>query len=132
MVRKVAIAGSTLGARLRIGRLSPPPPACRRGHVQDGRVPNIYEPEFDEPREREGFRARRARVGHQLGKEKVGISVWEIPAGEKAYPYHFHLTGRRLARRGCRLGAYSPAAPASRTQFGRTYASRNPARRMLR
>lgn len=91
MVRKVAIAGSTLGARFRIGRLSPPPPACRRGHVQDGRVPNIYEPEFDEPREREGFRARRARVGHQLGTEKVGISVWEIPAGEKAYPYHFHL-----------------------------------------
>lgn len=52
---------------------------------------NVYEPEFDEPREREGFRARRARIGHQVGSERIGISLWEIPAGEKAYPYHFHL-----------------------------------------
>lgn len=52
---------------------------------------NLYEPDFDEPREREGFRARRARIGHQLKTERIGVSLWEIPAGEKAYPYHFHL-----------------------------------------
>ncbi len=52
---------------------------------------NIYDPEFDEPRESDGFRARRARIGHQLQTEGVGISLWEIPSGEKAYPYHFHL-----------------------------------------
>lgn len=53
---------------------------------------NIYEPEFDEPREHEGFRVRRARIGHQLGTERVGLSLWELPAGQKAYPYHFHLS----------------------------------------
>jgi uncharacterized cupin superfamily protein len=55
-------------------------------------VANVYEPEFDELREHEGFRVRRARIGHQLGSERIGVSLWEIPAGEKAYPYHFHLT----------------------------------------
>jgi uncharacterized cupin superfamily protein len=52
---------------------------------------NIYQPEFDEPREREGFRVRRSRIGHQLGTERLGLSLWEIPPGQKAYPYHFHL-----------------------------------------
>lgn len=52
---------------------------------------NIYHPEFDEPRDRDGFRARRARIGHQLRTERIGLSLWEIPSGEKAYPYHFHL-----------------------------------------
>lgn len=52
---------------------------------------NVYAPEFDEPREHEGFRARRARLGHQLGTERIGVSLWEVPPGEKAYPYHFHL-----------------------------------------
>lgn len=52
---------------------------------------DIYKPDFDEPREHDGFRARRARIGHQLGTERIGISLWEIPPGQKAYPYHFHL-----------------------------------------
>ena len=54
-------------------------------------MPNIYEPDFDEPRDHDGFRSRRARLGHQLETERIGISLWEIPPGEKAYPYHFHL-----------------------------------------
>jgi uncharacterized cupin superfamily protein len=52
---------------------------------------NIHDAEFDEPRDRDGFRARRSRIGHQLGTERIGLSLWEIPPGEKAYPYHFHL-----------------------------------------
>jgi uncharacterized cupin superfamily protein len=52
---------------------------------------NINRPEWDEPREWPGFRARRARLGHQLGSERVGASLWEVDAGECAYPYHFHL-----------------------------------------
>lgn len=59
-------------------------------------MPNIYEPEFDEPRDREGFRARRARVGHQLRGERLGLSLWEIPSGETAYPYHFHLAEEEI------------------------------------
>jgi uncharacterized cupin superfamily protein len=52
---------------------------------------NIHEPHFDEPREHPGFRARRARIGRQAGSERLGASVWEVPPGEAAYPYHYHL-----------------------------------------
>lgn len=59
-------------------------------------MPNIYEPAWDEPRDHDGFRAKRARLGYALGAERVGISLWEIPPGELAYPYHFHLAEEEL------------------------------------
>ena len=55
-------------------------------------MPNIYSPDFDEPRDRDGFRARRARIGYALRSKRLGISLWELPPGEAAYPYHLHLT----------------------------------------
>jgi uncharacterized cupin superfamily protein len=57
---------------------------------------NIYEPEYDEPREQHGFRARRARLSRQAGSERLGLSVWELPPGEAAYPYHHHLGEEEL------------------------------------
>ncbi len=39
---------------------------------------------------REGYRHRSARVGAELGAEKIGGSVYEIPEGESTFPYHFH------------------------------------------
>ena len=59
-------------------------------------APNLFEPEFDEPREVEGFRARRARIGRQADSEKLGASVWELEPGQAAYPYHWHLTEEEL------------------------------------
>lgn len=59
-------------------------------------MPNLNDPQFDEERDREGFRARRARVGYQLGTERLGISQWELPPGQAAYPYHLHLTEEEL------------------------------------
>jgi uncharacterized cupin superfamily protein len=59
-------------------------------------VANIYEPLFDEPREHPGFRCRRARLSRQAGSERLGLSLWELPAGEAAYPYHYHLTEEEL------------------------------------
>ena len=59
-------------------------------------MPNINDPEFDEPREHPGFRARRARIGHQLGSERIGLSLWEVDPAQAAYPYHFHLTEEEL------------------------------------
>jgi uncharacterized cupin superfamily protein len=53
--------------------------------------PNINDPDFDEPREHPGFLARRARVSRQAGSERLGLSLWEVPPGEAAYPYHHHL-----------------------------------------
>jgi uncharacterized cupin superfamily protein len=57
---------------------------------------NIHDPVFDEPREHPGFRALRARVSRQAGSERLGLSLWEVPPGEAAYPYHHHLTEEEL------------------------------------
>ena len=59
-------------------------------------MPNIHDPDFDEPREQPGFTCRRARVGRQLGTLKVGVSVWEVPPGQAAYPYHWHVAEEEL------------------------------------
>jgi uncharacterized cupin superfamily protein len=59
-------------------------------------VPNLEEPRFDEAREQPGFRARRARLSRQAGAERLGASLWELPPGEAAYPYHFHLGEEEL------------------------------------
>ena len=44
----------------------------------------------------EGFRSRRARIGYELGTELIGCSLWELPPGEAAYPYHFHYADEEL------------------------------------
>jgi uncharacterized cupin superfamily protein len=59
-------------------------------------VANVFRPEFDESRDHPGFRARRARVGQQVGAERLGASLWEVPAGGAAYPYHLHLGEEEL------------------------------------
>jgi uncharacterized cupin superfamily protein len=59
-------------------------------------VPNINDPLFDEPREHPGFRCLRARVSRHAGSERLGMSLWEVPPGEAAYPYHHHLTEEEL------------------------------------
>jgi uncharacterized cupin superfamily protein len=57
---------------------------------------NIERANFDEPREQEGFRAQRARISRQAGAERLGLSLWEVPPGQAAYPYHAHLTEEEL------------------------------------
>jgi uncharacterized cupin superfamily protein len=52
---------------------------------------SIASPVFDEPREHPGFDCRRARLGRQAGSERTGLSLWELPPGQAAYPYHWHL-----------------------------------------
>jgi uncharacterized cupin superfamily protein len=59
-------------------------------------MPNVYRPEFEEGERPEGFRSRRARIGYQLGTELIGCSLWELPPGEAAYPYHFHYADEEL------------------------------------
>jgi uncharacterized cupin superfamily protein len=59
-------------------------------------MPNIREPDFDDRREQPGFTANRARVGRQAGARRLGLSLWEVPPGQAAYPYHFHLSEEEL------------------------------------
>jgi uncharacterized cupin superfamily protein len=46
------------------------------------------EPAVQSPRE--GYRYAMSRVGADLGAEKIGGSVYDIPEGESTFPYHFH------------------------------------------
>jgi uncharacterized cupin superfamily protein len=57
---------------------------------------NLNDPAFDEHRDQPGFQCRRARVGRQVGAERLGLSLWEIPPGQAAYPYHYHLREEEL------------------------------------
>jgi uncharacterized cupin superfamily protein len=59
-------------------------------------MPNICEPNFEAGERPEGFRSRRARIGYELGTELIGCSLWELPPGEAAYPYHFHYSDEEL------------------------------------
>ena len=59
-------------------------------------MPNIYDPNFEERDGPPGFKAFRARVGYELGGERIGASMWKLPPGETAYPYHFHYSDEEL------------------------------------
>jgi uncharacterized cupin superfamily protein len=58
---------------------------------------NIKEPALED---REGappgFRSRRARIGREVASELIGASLWEVPPGEAAYPYHYHHSDEEL------------------------------------
>jgi uncharacterized cupin superfamily protein len=59
-------------------------------------APNIFDPRFEDGERPAGFRSRRARIGYELGSELIGLSVFELPAGEAAYPYHFHYADEEV------------------------------------
>jgi uncharacterized cupin superfamily protein len=59
-------------------------------------MPNILEPDFDQLRDHPGFDCRRAHVGRQAGAQRLGASVWDVPPGQAACPYHFHLVEEEL------------------------------------
>ena len=47
---------------------------------------NIEHPQYDEPRDGEGFSCSRARISRQAGAERLGVSLWKLPPGQAAYP----------------------------------------------
>jgi uncharacterized cupin superfamily protein len=59
-------------------------------------MPNIFEPEFDSSRDRPGFGWQRAQVGAQAGGERIGASLYELPPGETAFPYHWHAGNEEM------------------------------------
>lgn len=58
--------------------------------------PNVFDPQFEPGERPEGFRCRRARIGYELGSELLGLSLFELPPGEAAYPYHFHYADEEV------------------------------------
>jgi uncharacterized cupin superfamily protein len=59
-------------------------------------VPNIFDPNFEPRGGPDGFKAFRARIGYELGSDRVGASMWKLPPGESAYPYHFHYSDEEI------------------------------------
>jgi uncharacterized cupin superfamily protein len=51
---------------------------------------NIADPKFSyDAEDLEGFRAGLARLGPQLGAQRTGTSIYELPAGQAVCPYHY-------------------------------------------
>lgn len=51
---------------------------------------NLNGDEWDETRERPGWRIREAFVGERIGAELIGASMSEVEPGEKLWPFHTH------------------------------------------
>jgi uncharacterized cupin superfamily protein len=51
---------------------------------------NLASAELPAEHDREGRRFRAARVGDALGADLIGGGLYELPAGERTYPYHYH------------------------------------------
>jgi uncharacterized cupin superfamily protein len=58
--------------------------------------PNIYDAPIDQARRHPGFHANRSFLGRRAGATRVGLSLWVVPSGQAAYPYHFHLAEEEL------------------------------------
>ncbi|HEY5059648.1 MAG TPA: cupin domain-containing protein [Gaiellaceae bacterium] len=52
---------------------------------------NLLECELDDGEDRPGFLHRRVVIGRRLGAELLGATVYEVPPGEKLWPYHWEL-----------------------------------------
>jgi uncharacterized cupin superfamily protein len=54
-------------------------------------MPHLNESDLDwEEKERGAARFRRKRLGAAAGAERLGASLYELPAGASSWPYHYH------------------------------------------
>jgi uncharacterized cupin superfamily protein len=51
---------------------------------------NLFGDEWEGGRERPGWQWKHLSVGGRLGAEKIGASLYELPPGQKTFPYHWH------------------------------------------
>ena len=51
---------------------------------------NLLRGEVPNERDRPGYGGRSERVGDRLGSALIGGTVYELPAGERTFPYHYH------------------------------------------
>ena len=54
-------------------------------------VVNEQDLEWGEQSHGEMFGYRRKQLGSAAGGEKLGCSLYEVPPGRRAWPYHYHL-----------------------------------------
>ena len=58
---------------------------------------NLYTDEWDETRDREGWRMKEAFVGEHIGSTLLGASMCEVEPGNKMWPYHTHYANEEWA-----------------------------------
>jgi uncharacterized cupin superfamily protein len=58
--------------------------------------PNILDPELDQSSERDGFRHRGSRVAEKAGAHRLGASLYELPPGQRTFPYHWHTANEEM------------------------------------
>jgi uncharacterized cupin superfamily protein len=54
------------------------------------KVFNLNGDEWDRTEDREGWKSKDAWVGHQIGAELIGGSMYELEPGDKLWPFHTH------------------------------------------
>lgn len=53
---------------------------------------NLYgEQEWDRTNDREGYRHAATVIGRRLGAQLLGGTLYELPPGEKTWPYHYEI-----------------------------------------
>jgi uncharacterized cupin superfamily protein len=51
---------------------------------------NLHGDDWDRAEDRPGWRSKDAWVGHRLGSELLGGSLYELEPGDRLWPYHTH------------------------------------------
>jgi uncharacterized cupin superfamily protein len=51
---------------------------------------NLNAQEWDRTEDRPGWRSKDAWVGHRIGAELIGGSMYELEPGDRLWPYHTH------------------------------------------
>ncbi len=57
---------------------------------------NVFASDWDQSRERPGYRWHRMALGRRLGGELLGASVYELAPGQKSFPFHLHHANEEL------------------------------------
>jgi hypothetical protein len=53
---------------------------------------NLFaENDWDSENDRPGYRHRVTAIGKRLGATLIGGSLYELPRGEKTWPYHYEI-----------------------------------------
>jgi uncharacterized cupin superfamily protein len=57
---------------------------------------NLFSDDWDERRSNPGYAWSRAGVGRRLGGELLGASLYQLPPGQRSWPYHAHYGNEEL------------------------------------
>ena len=79
---------------------------------------NLFgEQDWDRENERDGYRHKATVIGQRLGASLLGGTLYELPPGEKTWPYHFELGAEEwLIAVSGRATLRGPTASASSSQ----------------